>query len=172
MNTPLLLIRKLYTFMLIFLAIIVIIPVYGQEEIDNPNLDQIPKSYLERSKQKQRLPSEVITIDHYDNYYLGVDFAEGHISENPTTPTEYFTAFNTDGAHYTNDGHDWLDTQPTWGVNVWGDPVTAYDGAGNIYYENMFGSSGVEGCKVARSSDNGETWDFVITAIAVLIKTG
>lgn len=137
----------------------------GQQYKDDPNLDRIPDWYLEQVQKMQRMPSEVITIDDYDNFYLGVDFAEGHITVNPLDPTQFFTAFNTDGAHYTNDGHNWLDSNPNWGVSMRGDPVTAYDGVGNLYYENMYGSS-IQGCKVVVSSDNGQTWGPSVTAIS------
>jgi len=138
---------------------------YGQEQPDNPNLDQVPQWYLEQARSRALQPSQVITINDYDNFYLGVDFAEGHISANPQEATEFFTAFNVDAAHYTLDGHEWFNTQPAWGASVWGDPVTAYDSIGYLYYEIMFGSSGVQGCKVVRSDDNGQTWDAAVTAI-------
>jgi len=48
-----------------------------------------------------------------------------------------------------------------------GDPVTAYDSLGNLYYENMYNSGGnIVGCKVIRSTDNGATWLPSVTAIA------
>ncbi|HEY9113212.1 MAG TPA: PKD domain-containing protein, partial [Bacteroidales bacterium] len=148
------------------LALMLAMPGYSQEENDNPNLDQVPKSLLERARNTESRASEVITIGNYDNYFLGVDFAEGHISANTLAPTEYFTAFNVDNAHFTNNGHDWSASQPNWGAGVFGDPVTAYDGIGNLFYENMYGSGGVEGCKVAVSSDNGQSWDMVTTSIS------
>ncbi len=140
--------------------------IIGQVYDDDPNLDQIPQWYLEQVQQMNRMPSEVITINDYDNFYLGVDFAEGHISVNPLAPTEFFTAFNTDGSHYTMNGHDWLDSNPSWGTSMRGDPVTAYDGLGNLYYENMYGSSNILGCKVVKSTDNGQTWGSSVNAIS------
>ena len=149
------------------LSLLIICPFYlgAQEAADNPNLDQIPLWYLEQTQNMQRVPSEVITINDFDNFYLGVDFAEGHISVNPLDPKQFFTAFNTDGSHYTNDGYNWLNSNPSWGSSMRGDPVTAYDGDGNLYYENMYGSS-IQGCKVVKSSDNGETWDPAVIAIS------
>ena len=149
------------------LSLLIICPFYlgAQEAADDPNLDQIPLWYLEQTQNMQRLPSEVITINDFDNFYLGVDFAEGHISVNPLDPKQFFTAFNTDGSHYTNDGYNWLSSNPSWGSSMRGDPVTAYDGDGNLYYENMYGSS-IQGCKVVKSSDNGETWDPAVIAIS------
>ena len=139
--------------------------VVGQEIDDDPNLDRIPQWYLDQTQNMQRMPSDVITINDFDNYYLGVDFAEGHISINPLDPKQFFCAYNTDGPHYTNNGHDWLDSNPSWGTSMRGDPVTAYDGIGNLYYENMYGSS-IQGCKVVKSTDNGETWGAAVNAIS------
>jgi PKD repeat protein len=136
----------------------------GQVQKDDPNLDQIPQWYYENPINNTRVASQVITINDYDNYFLGVDFAEGHNSVNPLEPTEFFTAFNIDNPHHTENGHDWERTYPSWGSSVNGDPVTAYDADGYLYYETMYG--GITGCKVARSSDNGQTWDFVKIAIS------
>jgi hypothetical protein len=82
---------------------------------DDPNLDRIPDEFLEYNQSQNRLPSTVVTVDGYDNYYLGIDFAEGHISENPLSPGEYFTAFNIDKSRYTMNGHDWFTSSPSWG---------------------------------------------------------
>ena len=164
--------RILVKYFLIFLVMIAVLPGYSQEEVDNPNLDQVPRSILEQAKNPQRMAAQVITINNYDNFYLGNDFAEGHNSVNPQEPTEFFNAWNTDGAHYTVNGHDWLGSQPSWGANVWGDPVTAYDGQGNLYYEIMYGSGGIQGCLVARSTDNGKPGIWLKQLLAVLTKIG
>ncbi|MEJ2537605.1 MAG: hypothetical protein P8048_11245 [Calditrichia bacterium] len=60
-------------------------------------------------------PAEKITIttdDGFDNFFLGLDFAEPHMSSNPMNPLEYFNAWNTNGTHYTYDGHDWETQSP------------------------------------------------------------
>ncbi|MDP1994647.1 MAG: sialidase family protein, partial [Ignavibacteria bacterium] len=80
-------------------------------------------------------------------------------------PNEYFTVFNTDAPYYTMDGHNWNSSNPTWGASMRGDPVTAYDSLGNLFYENMYGSD-ILGCKVVRSSDNGQTWSPAVNAIS------
>ena len=102
--------------------------------------------------------------DGYDNFNLGVDFAEPHISQNPNNPLQYFGAYNINNAWRTTDGHNWLSSTPNFGVSADGDPCTAYDGAGNLYYETMFG--GITGCKVMRSTNNGATWSASVTAIS------
>lgn len=159
--------KTTYSFFKVFIILaVVLLSGYGyaqQEVVDDPNLDQIPQWYLDQIQDQTRQNSQVVTINDFDNFYLGVDFAEGHISVNPLEPTQFFTAFNTDGAHYTNDGHNWVDSNPVWGSAMRGDPVTAYDGDGNLYYENMYGS--ITGCKVVKSSDNGQTWGPAVNAI-------
>lgn len=133
---------------------------------DDPNIDRIPEDFIQHQQSLAPLPSSVVTVDGYDNYFLGVDFAEGHISEDPTDPGKYFVAFNIDDTHYTLDGHDWSDVNVAWGgYNIRGDVLTAYDYDGNLYYENMYGSS-IQGCVLVKSTDNGQTWSSPVVAIS------
>jgi len=107
---------------------------------------------------------DVITINGFDDFNLGVDFAEPHVSQNPLNPLQYFGAYNINGAWRTYDGHNWTSSSPNFGVSANGDPITTYDGDGNLYYETMFGS--VTGCKVMRSTDNGLTWSAPVTSVS------
>ena len=156
---------------LLFVALLLIVGnVSGQQQNvepliydDDPNLDQIPQWYFDQIQKSVKGPSVVYTdADGYDEFYLGTDFAENHISVNPEDPTEFFTAANAlsaDGIYRTQDGHDWDDaTNVSWGSTIWGDVITAYDGNGRLYYENMYGtSSSINGCKVAKSFNNGSS---------------
>lgn len=136
---------------------------------DDPNLDRIPLELLQQSQQQTDAPlSSVITLGNYDNFSLGVDFAEGNIAEKPGTPSWYFAAYNTNGTHHTEDGVVWAINNPSFGVSVQGDPVQTYDSIGNLYYENMYGN--ITGCKVVVSTDNGATWSTAVTAIAGVDK--
>ncbi len=134
---------------------------------DDPNVDNTmhltpPESVPANSP----LGRDILTSDEgFDNFYLGVDFAEPHISANPNNPTEYFNAFNTNSTHYTYNGVDWTFQTPNFGFPMRGDPVTAYDSLGNLYYENMYGAPNIEGCKVIESTDNGATWSASVTAV-------
>ncbi len=143
-----------------------ILTVKGQSD-DDPNIDRIPDWYIEQQQNNDNpMASTVVTVDGYDNFYLGVDFAEGHISEDPTDLGKYFVAMNINDTHLTLDGHDWDDIYVSFpGYNVRGDVLTAYDADGNLYYEQMYGSS-ILGCVVVKSTDNGQTWGSPVVAIA------
>jgi hypothetical protein len=130
---------------------------------DNPYIDAVPAELLQNIRHSDS-EVDVITVNGYDDFNLGVDFAEPHVSQNPLNPLQYFGAYNINGAWRTYDGHNWISSVPPFGVTVNGDPVTAYDGAGNLYYESMFG--GVTGCKVIRSTDNGATWGASVTSVS------
>ena len=109
----------------------------------------------------------VVTIGDYDNFKLGVDFAECSIANNPRNPTQYYATWNTTGAagghgYYTNNGYDWTAGNPSW-TGMMGDVVVSYDSLGNLAYSNMYGSP--SGAKVSMSSDNGQTWSPALNAI-------
>lgn len=141
------------------------IRVMAQE--DNPNLDQLPRSLWDKvipSTNQAQPASSVMTIGYWDNYNLGVDFGESNMAASLSNPAWYFTAYNTNGAHHTEDGLEWVFTTPNFGATLYGDPVVAYDSIGNLFYENMYGSGSIQGVKVIRSSDNGATWATAVAA--------
>lgn len=119
-------------------------------------------------------PSKIETVttdDGFDNFFLGLDFAEPHMSSNPMNPLEYFNAWNTNNSHYTYDGHDWETQAPPFpGYSMRGDPVTAYDSLGNLYFQNMYGSPSIQGAMVIRSTDNGATWGPPVAAVSGVDK--
>ncbi|MBE0646902.1 MAG: T9SS type A sorting domain-containing protein [Bacteroidales bacterium] len=150
------------------LALLSSSPILAQYD-DDPNFDRIPLELMQQSQQQtDAILSSVVTIGNYDNFSLGVDFAEGNIAENPAMPSWYFAAFNTNGTHHTEDGIAWAINNPSFGVSVQGDPVQSYDSLGNLFYENMYGN--ITGCKVVVSTDNGATWSTAVTAIAGVDK--
>jgi hypothetical protein len=130
---------------------------------DNPLVDAVPSKWVPINYHSDS-ELDVITINGYDDFNLGVDFAEPHVSQNPINPLQYFGAYNINGAWRTSDGHNWLSSSPSFGASPNGDPITTYDGAGNLYYETMYGS--VTGCRVIRSTDNGATWTTGVVAVA------
>jgi len=134
--------------------------VYAQ--VDDPNLDQIPMNFrnmYQPSIIEDALPP--VTIADYDNFNLGVDFAEGHIVTNPMVPTQFFTSYNTNGTWHTEDGWTWSRNNPAF-PNAAGDPVNAYDSLGRLYYDNM--KSPITGTWNVYSNDNGTTWSASTSA--------
>jgi hypothetical protein len=132
---------------------------------DNPRVDALPLEWIQNINYSDA-GEDVITVNGFDDFNLGVDFAEPHVSQNPLNPQQYFGAYNINGAWRTGDGHNWTGFSPPFpGFTMRGDPVTAYDGAGRLFYENMYGSS-IQGCKVIVSTNNGQTWTSPVTSIA------
>lgn len=136
---------------------------------DNPNVDALPWEQIQQINYSDNPFAVITTADGFDNFNLGTDFAEPHMAQNPNDPLQYFNAFNTNGTWRTSDGHDWTHSFPSFGFNMRGDPVTAYDSLGNLYYENMYNSP-ILGCKVIVSTNNGQTWSTAVTSIAGVDK--
>ena len=168
MNSPSTFIEWKKTFTLPVLVIVMLLfsaPLTAQNE--DPNLDQVPKSHWNRvvpPPQQKSPSSSIITIGNFDNFNLGVDFAENNMTANPSLPRWYFTAYNTNGAHHTENGLDWAALSPNFGASLSGDPVVAYDSIGNLFYENLYGTGSIQGVKVISSADNGATWNPGVTA--------
>ncbi|NUN08748.1 MAG: T9SS type A sorting domain-containing protein [Ignavibacteriaceae bacterium] len=154
-------------FIIIFLFSAVVFAQDDGDGNDNPNFDSYPGKFTNIVPQPMGLEA-VITINGYDNFDMGTASAEPHFSMNPLNPLWSFAAYNINTAYRTTNGHDWISSVPNFGISVNGDPVTAYDSLGNLYYETMFG--GITGCKVMRSTDNGATWSAAVTAIAGVDK--
>jgi len=138
---------------------------------DDPSRDRIPWELLNIQPNNTDAPlSTVMTINNYDNFNLGVDFGESNIAENPQVPAWFFTAYNTNDAHHSENGIDWADTSPSFGATMQGDPVVTYDSLGNLFYQNMYGPSSIQGVKVMKSTNNGATWGPSVTAVAGVDK--
>jgi hypothetical protein len=127
---------------------------------DDPNSDRNP-DFLTDGNSYLTSPMSVITIDDFDNFDLGVDFAECHISENPLVPGQYFLAYNINGTYYTTNGIDWQRNTPAF-PNSAGDPVTAWDSLGKLYYDNM--KSPITGTWVVSSTNAGANWSSAVSA--------
>jgi PKD repeat protein len=111
----------------------------------------------------------VVTIGDYDNFKLGVDFAECSITTNPLNPLEMYAVWNTTGTaggkgYRTTNGYDWAVSNPSW-TGMSGDVVVVSDSTGRLIYENMYGSS-IAGCKVATSENFGQTWNTAVVSIS------
>jgi hypothetical protein len=116
-----------------------------------------PKGYSPLS-----VNSTVITINGFDNFYLGNDFGEPYIAVNPTDPKKQVCAYNTNSFYYTLNGIDWIRGNPNFpGYVVVGDPVMTFDNSGNLFYVTLHSpnvSAGPWGIVVGKSTDNGVSW--------------
>jgi hypothetical protein len=159
---------RIMSVFIIFSGFFLVSPPLFSQNGDDPNLDQLPRSMWNKvlAPGNNEVSSTVITINNWDNFNLGIDFGESNMTAHPILPTWYFTAYNTNTAHHSEDGLNWLSGSPNFGAVMQGDPVVAYDSLGNLFYENMYGSGTIQGVKVIKSSDNGVTWGPGITALA------
>jgi hypothetical protein len=133
---------------------------------DNPLLDTPVPIYPERTGITPSV-TVITTPDGFDNFDLGSTNAEPHMSTTPLNPLWFFNAFNTNSTFRTLDGHTWTASSPSF-PNAAGDPVTAYDSLGNLYYETM--KSPITGCWVIRSINGGQTWTSAVTSVAGVDK--
>lgn len=123
--------------------------------VDDPNVDSVPQYLRDSYVPKIYDAMPPVTIDDYDNFNIGTDFAEVHMTVNPRNPTQFFNAYNINGTHHTENGFDWATNNPVF-PNQAGDPVAAYDSLGRLYYDNM--KSPITGTWVAYSDNNGASW--------------
>ncbi len=155
--------RNSFTLLQIVLTVLLITGITFAQ-YDDPTKDQIPQALRDVNMPYVFVPYAVITINDYDNYVMGTTYSEGHISINPLNPLQFFTGWNINVAFYVHNGIDWIQT-PVSFPNAAGDPVTAVDSLGNLYYETM--KSPVTGCWVAKSTNFGQSWLFTnVTAVS------
>ena len=103
--------------------------------------------------------SDPVTIDGFDNFYLGVDFGEPYIATNPRDPLNSVCAFNTNNFYYTVDGNNWTKVGvPFPGFSILGDPVVCFDSLGVLFYAQLYQNGASYGVAVAKSTTKGATW--------------
>ncbi len=137
-------------------------------QFDSPNFDHVPMEYIKMIENMKDIPpTEAVITDAlgFDNFNLGVAFAEPHMSQNLNSPLRYFNAFNTNTAYAITNGLDWTTSTPPFRFSMFGDPVTAYDRLGNLYYQNMSGSGTIQNARVMRSTDNSQTWSASVIGV-------
>jgi hypothetical protein len=108
---------------------------------------------------QQTKSNSVITVDGFDNIYLGIDFGEPYIATNPRDPLNSFCAFNINSLYYTLDGINWTRHITSFpGFNVLGDPVMCYDSLGTAYYVQLYQNGSTYGITIVKSTNKGVTW--------------
>ena len=104
--------KKILFFLIIATIFIVASFIYLNRDttaqMEDPVVDQVHLENVNTVPYVVPVPDNAVTNEQgYDNFYLGVDNAECHISVNPQNPTQFFCAFNTNATHYTINGLDW-----------------------------------------------------------------
>jgi len=88
--------------------------------------------------------SDIITDSTgFDNFEIGIDFAEQMLVSNPRDPLNMQFGVNAGSgqrAYYTINGHDWISSNPSYHSSTCCDPWSAFDSLGTLHY-----GSGVSG---------------------------
>lgn len=108
--------------------------------------------------------SDVITdATGFDNFEIGVDFAEQMLTTNPRNPLQFHFGVNSSSgqdAYYTADGHNWTQSNPSYHSSICCDPWSAWDSLGRLHY-----GSGVTGQYVYNSTNGGQTYSAPILTV-------
>jgi hypothetical protein len=117
----------------------------------------------------------VQTVDGFDNFRLGVNFAEPFIVTNPNNPLNsvsiFYTLHTSTQAYYTLDGHEWRSSPLSFGYFGAGpDPFIATDKFGNFYITVLTGFPSFNGISLAKSTNGGVNWSYHRVADGFLDK--
>jgi len=129
---------------------------------DNPYIDQ-PTREAQRHFRPPTTQQPFVITDAlgYDNFDIGVNFAEQHLSGNPNNQLQMFFGVNGSPVNqwYTNDGHAWTTSSISLPSGTCCDPWTAYDRANRLFYSVL-----ANGNWVAMSTNNGQTFGPFVQA--------
>jgi hypothetical protein len=135
---------------------------------NDPNIDRpTSEAYSHIHSMQHDGQQDVITdASGYDNFEIGIDFAEQHATQNPNNPLQLFVSANGSGAPQnsywtTNGGLNWTLNNPALHGSTCCDPWAAYLNNGTLIY-----GSGVSNQYVYLSSNNGQTWTAPIFSVS------
>ena len=130
---------------------------------NNPNIEQPTRESYLHFKNFQNPEPDIVTINDFDNFDIGVDFYEQYGTSNPINPLWIFFGANASPQNArgtTNGGLNWYLNNPTYPAGTCCDPWAAYTGSGVLIY-----ASGVTGQYAYRSTNNGLTWSAPILTV-------
>ncbi|HJY63042.1 MAG TPA: sialidase family protein, partial [Ignavibacteria bacterium] len=133
---------------------------------NNPLIDRPTKEALSHWEAFQDNDNLDVITDAigFDNFDIGIDFAETHVVTHPTNTLWIFNSANgsPQNARYTiNGGLNWTLNQPSYQGGTCCDPWSTYLSNGTLIY-----GSGVSGQYVYRSSNNGQTWTLPVLSVS------
>ncbi|MBK6876839.1 MAG: hypothetical protein IPG99_10420 [Ignavibacteria bacterium] len=109
---------------------------------------------------------DIITdANGFDNFEIGVDFAEQMLVSNPRNPLNMQFGVNSSvtgqNAYYTTNGHDWTQSNPSYHPSICCDPWSAFDSLGTLHY-----GSGVNGQYIYKSTNGGQTYGAGVLSVS------
>jgi len=135
---------------------------------NNPLIDRPTKEALSHWDAFQSDGTQDIITDAqgFDNFEIGIDFAEQNAVTHLTNPLWTFVSSNGAGAPQnaywtTNGGLNWTLNNPAYPGGTCCDPWATYLGNGTLVY-----GSGVSGQYVYRSTNNGQTWTTPVLSVS------
>lgn len=133
---------------------------------DNPYIDQPTReSFSHFQPPNGNYAPDVLTdAQGFDNFDIGVNYAEQHISGNPNNPYQMFFGVNGSPVNqwYSLDGHSWTTIGVTLPSGTCCDPWTAYDAQNNLFYSVLTSS----GNWVAKSTNYGASFGSFLLAVS------
>lgn len=154
--------------MFLFLAVAGV--VLFQAQLPNDGISDLDPRYERPTRESfaefpnyKNPQQDIITVDDFDNFDIGVDFYEQYGSSNPTNPLWLFFGANASPQNArgsTNGGLNWYLNNPSYQSGTCCDPWAAHTGSGVLIY-----ASGVNGQYVYRSTNNGLTWSAPILSV-------
>ena len=139
--------------------------IFNYDEND-PYIDRPTREALSHVIEKTDDDLDIITdANGFDNFEIGVDFAEQMLVSNPLNPLQMQFGVNSSvtgqNAYFTGNGHDWTQSNPAYHPSICCDPWSSWDGLGRLIY-----GSGVSGQYTYRSSDGGATYLAPILSVS------
>lgn len=131
---------------------------------ENPLLDQPTRESYSHFHYDTGQPDVITDASGFDNFDIGIDYAEQNVVSHPTNPLWIFASANASpqNARYTtNGGLSWVLNNPSYPGGTCCDPWATYLGNGTLVY-----GSGVSGQYVYRSTNNGATWTSPVLSVS------
>jgi hypothetical protein len=158
-----------YLVLFIIAAVTIFLQAYDLPKFDDQNqfIDQPTREayshFIAPGNQSQ--PMTITDAQGFDNFEMGTDFYEQHMTSNPNNPLWIFFGVNAspqNAWNTTNGGLNWAMVNPSYPGGTCCDPWSGYTGNGWLIY-----GSGVSPAQyVYRSSNNGNTWSSAIYSVA------
>ena len=162
--------KRIASFLLLVFAVITGLILFqaqvpGQKFDDNnPNIEQPTRESYSHFRNYQSPQQDIVIIDDFDNFDIGVDFYEQYGSSNPNNPLWIFFGANAapqNARGTTNGGLNWYLINPSYQSGTCCDPWAAHTGSGILIY-----ASGVSGQYAYRSTNNGLTWTSPVLTVS------